>query len=223
MGWFDGFRRRRAEAAAERDAAHAAQAVAAARASWQSEQDSLDRLTQTATKLQRGEDITASIVLTKKGELAVWVGAAALHEARRGATHYEGGSQGVSIPLGHTGVRYRVGAMKGQAVQGPDVDALVDVGMVTLTTERLVLTGDMATREWDFDKLIGVECDETEQRYTFHVSNRQKPSTLDMGECGSQFNDVLSLVLAIHKFGVADVVKQCEQSATEHLASRPTK
>jgi hypothetical protein len=129
--------RRRAEAVAARAATRAAQA-AAVLASWQAEQHSLDRLAQTAKRLQDGDDVSASMVLTKKGELTVWVGAAALQEARRGATHYEGGSQGVSIPLGHTGVRYRVGAMKGQAVQGPDVDALVDVGMVTLRDNLIV-------------------------------------------------------------------------------------
>src|SRR5580693_8373259 len=65
---------------------------------------------------------TSDNIMLGAGEATFYeVTGAALIEERRGAGHYEGRSQGVSIPVGSIGgrsVRYRVGASKGHYVQG---------------------------------------------------------------------------------------------------------
>lgn len=101
----------------------------------------------------------------------------ALIEARRAAGHWEGHSQGVSIPVpGLHSVRYRVGATKGQYVPGPELPTAVDHGTFALTSRRAVFVGAGQTREWAWDKLIAVQHSESQPWTDIAVSNRQKTS-----------------------------------------------
>ena len=53
---------------------------------------------------------------------------------------YVGGGSGVSIPIGHTGIRYRVGSYRGQRVEQQALRNL-DTGTLVVSTQRLAFVG----------------------------------------------------------------------------------
>jgi hypothetical protein len=78
----------------------AAEEHAAAVATWQAEQNTLDNLTRAAsnaTRPETGGGIEGGILL-KAGEVALWSGAASLVEPRRQQGHYVGAYSGVPCP-----------------------------------------------------------------------------------------------------------------------------
>lgn len=218
FGWL---KERRERAQAERVRAAQAQLLAQQLVTWETESDYLARMKDALAALAGADSLVSSPVMTVKGEVAIWVGPCGLYETRRGATTYVGGSQGFSIPIAGTGIRYRVGAMKGQAVAGPDVETQIDLGLATLTNERVIFTGDKATREWDFDKLVAAYSDESESEFTLHVSNRQKPSELHFLGEGPLFARLLTLMLEVRKEGLGVVRAELATAIAEHASGRP--
>ncbi len=97
--------------------------------------------------------ISTDLVLKPK-EIALASRAATLcrHRAR---TQYVGGSQGLSIPLGH-GFRYRVSSFRGHPVQS-DVLAQLDQGTLVVTNQRLVFLGSKRDLSTPVGKLIQIE------------------------------------------------------------------
>lgn len=70
-------------------------------------------------------------------------------------TQYVGGSQGVSIPLGH-GFRYRISSFRGQPIQSQYL-AEVDTGQLVVTNIRLVFIGAKRDVATPLAKLVSVE------------------------------------------------------------------
>ena len=101
-------------------------------------------------------------LLLQPGEsLFFTVTGASLIEERRGPGHYEGRSQGISVPIGSIGgrsVRYRVGRSRGHFVQGQPHPSATDTGTAFITDRRVVFSGSARTRECAFSKLIAVSC-----------------------------------------------------------------
>jgi hypothetical protein len=97
--------------------------------------------------------VSTSLVL-KKGEMAAAELSATLcrHKTR---TSYVGGSQGVSVPLGH-GFRYRVGSFHGRPIQSEYL-AQIDQGKLVLTNQRLVFLGGKRDVVVPLSKLLNVE------------------------------------------------------------------
>ena len=90
-------------------------------------------------------------MLLKPGEVCyAEVGAGLLKEVAE--REFRGGSQGISVPLGH-GVRYRTGAFRGHMVTIGTHWQVVDSGMLTVTDKRVVYHGERKTLEFSFDKL----------------------------------------------------------------------
>ena len=76
---------------------------------------------------------------------------------RREAGHWEGRSQGVSVRVpGTKSMRYRVGASHGTYVQGVERPTPIDTGQFVITDQRAAFLGEKQTREWSWDKLIGI-------------------------------------------------------------------
>jgi hypothetical protein len=71
-------------------------------------------------------------------------------------TTYVGASQGVSIPIGHTGIRYRVGTFHGQPVQQTSLSQ-VDSGQLVLTNRRIVFIGSQKSVLTSLEKIVHVE------------------------------------------------------------------
>ena len=139
---------------------------------------------------------TDALVLNR-GEAAYYVVTnAALVEERRGRGHYQGGSTGVSVPIG-LGMRYRVGGFRGHYVQAPPTPTAIDTGTMVITNRRVVFVGQHQTRECRFEHLLAVHHDDEEGETTISVSNRQKPTTVYYGSALSvQVDFRLSLALA---------------------------
>jgi hypothetical protein len=71
-------------------------------------------------------------------------------------THYVGTSSGLSFPIGHTGIRYRVGAFRGQPVQQQSLRKL-DSGTFVLTNKRVAFIGRTKSTSILLAKIIHVE------------------------------------------------------------------
>jgi hypothetical protein len=190
---------------------------------WQAQRDAYADLVRTA-RTYKGS--TSSDLMLKTGEAVfLEVTGASLVEARAGKGHYQGRSQGVSIPVGSIGgraVRYRVGASKGHYVQSAPVAMAIDTGTVYITNRRVIFQGTKQTRECDFAKLIGFQHDDRMGSTTFSVSNRQKPTTVRYGpSLSGSFDFRLDLALAHFKGTVAQLVRQLESELADIDARRP--
>lgn len=192
-------------------------------ARWQAQRDGYTELLQ----LAEGFSGSASdeLVLGPGEGVFYTVAKAALIEERRGAGHWQGGSTGVSIPMGSLGgrtVRYRVGATRGHYVQGEPTPTAIDTGTISITNKRVIFQGGQQTRECTFAKLIGFQHDDAAGSTTFSVSNRQKPTTVHYGSSlSASFDFRLDLALAHFKGTVADLVKQVKQDIAQVEAARP--
>ena len=96
-------------------------------------------------------------IILKKGEsvLCVVTGAV-LVEPRKGPGQWKGRSQGVSVPIPGTSLRYRVGASKGHFEMGEERPTPIDTGTFVITSARGVFVGQKQSREWVWSKLLGV-------------------------------------------------------------------
>lgn len=146
----------------------------------------------------------------------------ALIEPRRGASHYEGGTSGVSIRIAK-GVRYRVGQNRGTLVQGTEQPVAIDTGSFTVTNRRAVFQGSKDTREWDFRKLIGITHDPVLPWTSLQVSNRQKVSgVLYDQKISPNVRFRLTLALAHFQDQVPQLILDLQQQREAHAQSRPT-
>ncbi|HVN50323.1 MAG TPA: hypothetical protein VMT43_02765, partial [Acidimicrobiales bacterium] len=136
-----------------------AEAYAADLDRWQAERDDLAQQLEMARDFA-GDSSGQGLVLKRGESLFATVTSTGLIEERRQGGHWQGGSQGVSIPVGSLGghaIRYHVGATRGHYVQGTPVPTAVDRGTLYLTDQRVVFTGSAHTRECRFDKLLSCE------------------------------------------------------------------
>jgi hypothetical protein len=201
----------------------AAEAHERALADWQSQRDGYADLLDV---VQHFPGTTADTIILGSGEAVFYkVTGASLIEERRGAGHYAGHSQGISIPIAHVAgrpIRYRVGVNKGHFVQGTPTPTAIDTGTVYLTNKRVIFQGTKQTRECAFTKLIGYEGDDGDGSTTFSVSNRQKPTTIHYGPSLSDtFDFRLDLALAHFRRDVSPLVEQLQAKLAELDAHRP--
>jgi hypothetical protein len=103
-----------------------------------------------------GPQEVESPLILKRGESACWASQASLarNQTRR---QWVGGSQGFSFPIGHTGIRYRVGAFHGHPIEQQSLTKL-DSGTLVITNQRIAFIGRTKSTSVPFAKLIHVEC-----------------------------------------------------------------
>jgi hypothetical protein len=109
-----------------------------------------------ATLRTSGPPAIESPLVLKKGEHASLAVAATLarQQTRR---QWVGGSQGFSFPIGHTGIRYRVGSFRGHPVEQQLLGKL-DSGTLVVTNQRVAFIGSTKSTSVVFAKLLHVEC-----------------------------------------------------------------
>ena len=192
-------------------------------AQWQDHHDAYAGLLQLAQTY--GGEPSDEIMLKSGEAVFARVTGASLVEERRGPGHWQGGSTGVSIPIGSIGgrsVRYRVGATRGHYVQGTPHPAAIDSGTVFVTNQRVIFRGASQTRECDFEKLIGFQHSDPEGETVFSVSNRQKPTTIHYGpQMAGWFDFRLDLALAHFRNTVGTLVSQLQQELGAIDAGKP--
>lgn len=204
-------------------AKRAAKAYQRALDEWKQQRDWQAELLET---VQTFNGVSSADVLLGPGEAIFYqVAGAGLIEERRGAGHWQGGSQGVSIPIGSLGgrsVRYRVGVTRGHYVQGVPQPTAIDTGTAYITNKRLIFQGANQTRECAFTKLIGFHHSDAEGLTTFSVSNRQKPTVISYGPTLSpSFDFRLDLALAHFRGTTAQLVSQLQNDLAQVDSARP--
>lgn len=204
MGFFANWKAKRADKAATATFNHL-------QLMWEEDVEQIKKLITVFTAASKGEDSVPNTLMQKPGEHTLWSERAIFHEAGRTPTQYVGGSSGVSIPIGG-GVRFRVGAMKGTAIPGQELQMDKDEGIVMLTNERLIFTGPVKTQEWHFDKLLMLSTTPDESDYFINVSNRQKTSGVRFGPAtGREFNRFLGSAAAANESGFEAVLKELHE------------
>ena len=146
------------------------------------------------------------------GERAIYrIDGAGLFEARRGPGQWQGRSSGVSVPVG-LGVRFRVGQSRGHYVQGAETPTIIDTGTVTFTDHRVVFLGAKWTREWSFDKLLGIQHFAGRPWTAIQVSNRQKTSGFTYQRVNPEFVHAwLDLAVNLHNGQQTELLQQLTQ------------
>jgi hypothetical protein len=113
-----------------------------------------------------------------KDEIPVYqISGVTLIEPRSSGGQWVGGNQGFSFRIAK-GISYRVGASRGEYVKNPEQLQRIDVGTASFTNKRVTFTGELASREWRFDKILNVDVTGNGAQVMLSVSNRQKPSGL---------------------------------------------
>ena len=201
MSWFSDLKLKRADKKATKE-------YNLAHATWQEDIATLEKITAAFVAASKGEDSVPNTMMQKSGECTLWKGTAIFHETGRTPSQYVGGSSGFSVPIA-AGIRFRVGAQRGQMIPGEELQMDKDQGTVILTTERLVFVGPVKTQEWNFDKLLQLSTNEDESDYFISVSNRQKTSGVRFDPTtGREFNRFLGSATAVNEHGYEALLKE---------------
>jgi hypothetical protein len=106
-------------------------------------------------KLYGPPEVQSPLIL-KRGERACAAVPATLarQQSRR---QWVGGSQGFSFPIGHTGIRYRVGSFHGHPIQ-QQVLGRLDSGTLVITNQRLAFIGKVKSTNVAYAKVMHIEC-----------------------------------------------------------------
>jgi len=188
---------------------------------WQEDLACLRKIIEVITAASEGKDSVPNTLMQKAGEHTLWSATGIFHETARTASQYVGGTAGVSVPIGG-GIRFRVGAMKGQVLPGEELQVDRDQGVVMLTTERLIFTGPIHTREWNFDKLLQLSTTDDESDYFISVSNFKKTSGVRFSiNTGREFNRFLGSATAAHEHGYAEVIAELKKMEKEAISAEP--
>jgi hypothetical protein len=97
-----------------------------------------------------------SPLILKKGEQANLATPATLAR-RQTRRQWVGGSQGFSFPIGHTGIRYRVGSFHGHPIQQQFLGKM-DTGTLVVTNQRVAFIGRVKSTSVALAKVMHVEC-----------------------------------------------------------------
>jgi hypothetical protein len=188
---------------------------------WQEDLACLRKIIEVITAASEGKDSVPNTLMQKAGEHTLWSATGIFHETGRTASQYVGGTAGVSVPIGG-GIRFRVGAMKGQVVPGIELQVDKDQGVVMLTTERLIFTGPIHTREWNFDKLLQLSTTDDESDYFISVSNFKKTSGVRFSiNTGREFNRFLGAATSAHEHGYEKVIDELKNMEKEAIGAEP--
>jgi hypothetical protein len=100
------------------------------------------------------EPISVPLVL-KKGEVVYGSAPASLARMTKHAS-FAGGSSGMSFPIGHTGIRYRVGSFRGHPISTETLDRQ-DTGTLIVTNQRIAFVGQRKAVSVLLAKLINLQ------------------------------------------------------------------
>jgi hypothetical protein len=101
------------------------------------------------------QPVESPLILKRREQAFISVPATLARQQTR--RQWVGGSQGFSFPIGHTGIRYRVGSFRGHPVEQQLLGKL-DSGTLVITNQRLAFIGSTKSTSVVFAKLLHVEC-----------------------------------------------------------------
>ncbi len=169
--------------------------------------------------------LEANGLLLKPGEVLLGqVQNVGLIEERSVDGHWQGASQGFSIPIGSIkgrSVRYRVGVNHGHYVQGEPQPTAVDHGALSITDQRIVYQGATKTAECLFTKLLGVQ--QSSGSIVISVSNRQKPTVVHVGASLEDWvADRISIATSLYQGEKDQVLANLHQQLNDVVAAKPS-
>ena len=85
----------------------------------------------------------------------------------------------VSFPVGHSGVRYRVGQSRGRTVVVGTRTEIEDAGLLAVTSQRVVFAGEKKTLEFRYGRLVGLRL--FGDGLGLQIANRQSIPTFQTG------------------------------------------
>ena len=138
-----------------------------------------------------------------------------LVEPKKGPGQWKGRSQGVSMPIPGTRLRYRVGASKGSFQQGEEKPSPVDTGTFTVTSVRAIFAGQKQSREWAWSKLLSVT--HYDPGWTaIAVSNRQKISGVGVDSANRElFEFWIDLAVARATGDIESLEEDCQSDVDQ--------
>lgn len=102
-------------------------------------------------------DLSAGTALTKGDEQALFdLANVELLDFKSTGSSYSGGNVGISFPIVGR-VRANVGGSQGQITRNPEQLVSADMGMLKITSKRIVFIGEKEAREISLAKLLDVE------------------------------------------------------------------
>jgi hypothetical protein len=132
--------------------------------------DLLSRLVVAKVNDGRLQEIEEPHVIPKRDEVVhMEVAASLLKEVA--LKEFRAGTQGLSIPIGKTGMRYRVGAMRGHMETVGTEMQVQDSGIFAVTSQRVAYLGAVKSTEILYTKLMGMQVFKDGLR--LQASNRQ--------------------------------------------------
>ncbi len=130
----------------------------------------VDRIMISSANSGRLPALDSTGLMTKPGEIVhMEVHARLMKEVV--VREYRGGYQGFSIPVGKSGVRYRVGGARGRMVTVGTHLEVADQGALAISSRRAVFMGAKKTMEMLYSKLVNLQV--FTDGLQFHLSNRQ--------------------------------------------------
>ncbi len=138
-----------------------------------------DALYEAAVLQTSGPTAVDSPLLLKAGEVAYLSVPAALSRMVT-RTRYVGGSSGFSFPIGHTGIRYRVGTYRGHPVQRQALTNL-DTGTLVVSTQRVAFIGKNPPRRGVQRRGRGVPGEAREPRLLHDVAATARGLLVELG------------------------------------------
>ena len=200
----------------------AANALAEATAAWNQHVASVQSLIDIITG---SKVLETNGLMLKSGEVLLGqVQNVGLIQERSDGGHWQGASQGFSIPIGSIkgrSVRYRVGATRGHYVQGQPHPTAVDHGTLSITDQRIIYQGAAKTAECLFTKLLGVQ--QTDGAIAISVSNRQKPTVVHVGDSLEDWvADRISIATSLYQGDKDQVLDQLREQLREVMSVKPT-
>lgn len=212
-GWLA--RRREAKKLEHDKAQHDAAVVA-----WEQERDDRQARLELAEGGGSNEPVQGFVLKVGERAYAVIEGVA-LIEPRRTPGKMVGGSSGASFRVAK-GVTLRTGRVKGTYVPGPEMPTPVDTGTALVTNRRVAFSGPLQTREWLFDKMIGVDHDASGTWTALQVSNRQRTSGIAYGiELSGTIHALLDIAMADWQGRLVDLVTKLRGEIADTLERDP--
>lgn len=132
--------------------------------------ETLSRLVVARLNNGRLQALVEHELMVKQGE-SVYLEIAAALMKEVSIREWQGGTSGVSFRIAK-GVRYHVGRIKGRSVVVGTELQIDDVGVLAVSSKRIVFMGDKRTMEIPLAKLLNLDMFEDGVR--LHASNRQR-------------------------------------------------
>jgi hypothetical protein len=190
---------------------------AAELATWQAERDRVQAFigrAESFTGATNAEVPTLPLALADGERALLVLPGVRLIEPRRLPAHFMGGNAGFSFHVAR--------AQRSGSGAGDDDPTPIDTGVITVTDERVVFTGSLHLRTWDYASVIGYHSNTRPPWTAIAVSDRQRVSGIGYDAIhAEEFRFALALGLARRHQAVPSLVDDLRRQLDELDRERP--